>query len=645
MSMEHVIISELIADDRVRVEWGNQRMLIGRSDKVKEQKGYRTDQNMAYVLKKITKWQAKLVPISIIHIICKAATIFIMPFLIKIVIDQIQNQRNVKSFISTVMIYTISMLFIYLCNGYCESQEGWRNLYLKNKFLHLMMSKLLTMDYENLESPKVLNHYQKIREQIYNSGKGIQGMIYSLNQMSVSIIQVMFSGIILSGLSPLLTLIVLLFSFIQFIPVDIAKKRNYEEVWNVLPPTWRKVSVLNWISGNFEYAKEIRMYHMANWIHEKHKGINEEIQTRYMHSRNLWLCCNLLLKFFSMIQEIILYAWLVYCLFYRELSIGNFTLYVASVRTFSTAFNQMMWEFSSLRLQSLEVNDFREFIEYGEENTRNDGKLSVKEYFKDTDQYEITFDHVSFCYEGQSVYALKDLNLTLKPGKRLALVGLNGAGKTTMIKLLCRLYDPTEGRILLNGIDIKEFDKTEYFNLFSPVFQNVELYAFPIAENVSMKLPIKTDIATAEKALEDAGLNEKIKSLSKGVNTELLKVLYEDGVDFSGGERQKLALARALYKDAPIILLDEPTAALDAIAEYNLYKNFDELIGNKTAIYISHRLASTRFCHEVAMFEHGELVELGTHEELLMKEGPYSNLFNIQAQYYQDEEMEVIADV
>lgn len=612
---------------------------------MQEKKGYRTDQNIGYVLKKIKKWQGKLIPISMVHIICTAATVFIMPFLVKIVIDQIENQRNVQSFIFTVMIYTVSMLFIYLCSGYCESQEGWRNLYVKNKFLHLMMSKLLTMDYQNLETPTVLNHYYKVKEQIYNSDKGIQGMMKSMNQISVFIVQVIFSGIILSRLSPLLAVIVLLFSCIQFIPVDIAKNRNYAEVWNVLPPTWRKVSTLNWISGNFEYAKEIRMYHMANWIHKKHKGLIKDIYHRYLHSRYLWLRCNLLLQFFSLIQEIVLYAWLVYCLFYRGLSIGNFTLYVAAVRTFSTAFGKMMWELSSLRLQSLEVNDYRLFIENAEENTSNEGKLSVKEYFKDTDRYEITFDHVSFCYEGQSVYALKNLNLTLKPGRRLALVGLNGAGKTTMIKLLCRLYDPTEGRILLNGIDIREFEKTEYFSLFSPVFQNVEIYAFPISENVSMKLPSETDIAFTEKALKKAGLGEKINSLPQGVNTQLLKVLYEDGVDFSGGERQKLALARALYKDAPIILLDEPTAALDAIAEYNLYKNFDELIGDKTAIYISHRLASTRFCHEVAMFEHGELVELGTHEELLEKEGPYSKLFQVQAQYYQEEGEEVAADV
>lgn len=612
---------------------------------MKEKESYRTDQNIGFVLKGITRWQGKLILISVIHIISSAATIFIMPFLIKIVIDQIENQKGVQNFVYTVVIYTICMLFIYLCNGYSESQEEWRFIYVRSKFLHLMMSKLNVMDYHKFETQKVIDQYQKVRDHLYDSNKGIQGMMHSLSQISIYIVQVIFSGIIISNLNPLIALLVLVITFFQFIPIDKAKKKEKEEVWDVLTPFWRKIFVVNMITGDFEYAKDIRMYHMADWILRKHKGLNKEIHTKYILSRNIWVRCHIFLHSIGIIQEVVLYAWLVYCLFYRNLSIANFTLYVATVRTFSTAINKMMWEYANLRIQSQEVNDYREFIEDADRYTSNYGKLSVKEHFKDTVQYEFTFENVSFCYEDQSVYALKNVNLTLKASKRLALVGLNGAGKTTMIKLICRLYEPSQGRILLNGVDIKEFEKKEYYNLFSPVFQNVEIFAFPVAENVSMKIPSETDIITVETILEKAGLGKKIKSLSKGVNTQLLKVLYEDGVDLSGGEKQKLALARALYKDAPIVILDEPTAALDAIAEYNLYKNFDELIGDKTAIYISHRLSSTRFCHEVAMFDHGELVELGTHEELLSQEGAYSELFKVQAQYYYEEGKEVAVSV
>ena len=241
-----------------------------------------------------------------------------------------------------------------------------------------------------------------------------------------------------------------------------------------------------------------------------------------------------------------------------------------------------------------------------------------------------------FKYNGSNKYALKDINLTIAPGERLAVVGLNGAGKTTMIKLLCRLYAPTEGKILLNGIDIQRFDREEYFALFAPAFQNVEIFAFTMEENVSMKTEKESNSQRAEEFLRKAGLGDKLDSLERGVKTEMLTVIDKHGIDLSGGEKQKLAFARALYKDSPIVVLDEPTSALDPIAEYEMYHNFENLIGKKTAIFISHRLSSTRFCNHIAMFSNGTMIEYGKHDELLRKEGVYADMFRIQAQYYQE---------
>ena len=248
------------------------------------------------------------------------------------------------------------------------------------------------------------------------------------------------------------------------------------------------------------------------------------------------------------------------------------------------------------------------------------------------------FRDVSYRYEGTEQYALRHLNLTLEAGSKLAVVGLNGAGKTTFIKLLLRLYDATEGVILLNGIDIRKFRRAEYYQLFAPVFQNVEIFAFPMAENVSMKCPDNTNRTRSYACLAQAGMTSKLERLTKGIDTQLLKIFYDDGIDLSGGERQKLALARALYKDAPVIVLDEPTAALDPLAEYQLYRQFNELIGSRSVVYISHRLSSTRFCDHVAMFRDGEMIEYGTHDALLVSGGSYAELFHIQAQYYQEEE-------
>lgn len=223
------------------------------------------------------------------------------------------------------------------------------------------------------------------------------------------------------------------------------------------------------------------------------------------------------------------------------------------------------------------------------------------------------------------------------PGEKLAVVGLNGAGKTTMIKLLLRLYDPTEGAITLNGIDIRSFKREDYYKLFSPVFQDTEVFAFPISENISMDPAAITDNDKAYRCAIEAGLKERVDSLKKGILTELLKVVDDEGVDFSGGEKQKLSLARALYKGAPIVVLDEPTSALDALAEQKLYENFDKMTDSKSAVYISHRLASTRFCDHVAMFKDGSMIEYGTHDSLMEKAGEYAKMFNLQAQYYREE--------
>ena len=217
------------------------------------------------------------------------------------------------------------------------------------------------------------------------------------------------------------------------------------------------------------------------------------------------------------------------------------------------------------------------------------------------------------------------------------MVGLNGAGKSTFIKLLLRLYEPTEGTIYLNGVDIKTYQRESYYKVFAPVFQEVQLFAFPLSENISMETPQQTDPKKASQCLADAGFVEKLKELPQGVSTQVLKVIYDDGVDFSGGEKQKIGLARALYKNAPVVVLDEPTAALDALAEHQLYQDFDRLIGGKTAVYISHRLSSTQFCDRVAMFAEGKMVEYGTHQSLLALGGAYAAMFEVQAQYYVEE--------
>ena len=248
-------------------------------------------------------------------------------------------------------------------------------------------------------------------------------------------------------------------------------------------------------------------------------------------------------------------------------------------------------------------------------------------------QYEVEFKDVSFKYPGSDIWALRHVNMKFKVGKRLAIVGENGSGKTTFIKLLCRLYDPQEGQILLNGIDIRKYRYDDYMNIFSVVFQDFQLICQPLGNNVAGSM--EYDRERVEKALIDAGFGDRLASLEKGLDTFVYKNLTEDGVDVSGGEAQKIAIARALYKDAPFIILDEPTAALDPIAEAEIYSKFNDIAGDKTAIYISHRLSSCKFCDEIVVFHEGAVIQHGTHAELVADEtGKYYELWNAQAQYY-----------
>lgn len=260
------------------------------------------------------------------------------------------------------------------------------------------------------------------------------------------------------------------------------------------------------------------------------------------------------------------------------------------------------------------------------------GKLPVEK--RSDNEYQVEFKNVTFCYPGSNEPALKDFSMKLKIGEKLAVVGMNGSGKTTMIKLLCRLYDPDKGEILLNGVDIRKFKTDEYRQLFSVVFQDYTLFPFQLAQNVATDTEYNTELV--KKCLVDSGFGERINNGGMEMETYLYKDFDDTGIEISGGEAQKIAIARAMYKNSPFVLLDEPTAALDPLAEYEIYTNFDKIIGTKTAIYISHRLSSCQFCEKIAVFHKGSLVQYGSHKELLEdKNGKYYEMWNAQAQYYQ----------
>lgn len=309
--------------------------------------------------------------------------------------------------------------------------------------------------------------------------------------------------------------------------------------------------------------------------------------------------------------------------------LGTATQYIGSVTSFFGGFSELMKCIGVMRINSSFLDTVFELLDTP--NTMYQGSLTTEK--RSDIQYDVEFRDVSFKYPGSEAYALRHVNMKFKVGSRLAVVGMNGSGKTTFIKLLCRLYDPTEGEILLNGINIRKYRYDDYMKIFSVVFQDFQLLALPLGQNVAASQTY--DAARVLDCLNKAGFGEKLAKMPHGLDTYLYKSVDTEGVDISGGEAQKIAIARALYKDSPFIILDEPTAALDPIAEAEIYSKFDEIAGDKTAVYISHRLSSCKFCDEIAVFDSGSVIQQGTHSDLLADEsGKYFELWNAQAQYY-----------
>ncbi len=309
--------------------------------------------------------------------------------------------------------------------------------------------------------------------------------------------------------------------------------------------------------------------------------------------------------------------------------VGSVTQYVGAVTALSTSVSTLVERVGILKSNTTFMRTIYQFLDIP--NQMYQGSLTTEK--RSDRQYEVEFRDVSFKYPGSSVWALRHVNMKFKVGERMAVVGENGSGKTTFIKLLCRLYDPQEGQILLNGIDIRKYNYRDYMNLFSVVFQDFQLLAQPLGANVAGAQTY--DRAKVRQALEDAGFGDRLAKMPQGLDTMLYKEFATDGVDVSGGEAQKIAISRTLYKDAPFLILDEPTAALDPIAEAEIYSKFNEIAGDKTAVYISHRLSSCKFCDEIAVFDHGQIVQQGSHDRLLADEaGKYYALWMAQAQYY-----------
>ncbi len=584
--------------------------------------------NMRYVAKSMFRTEPKLRIIIAVLVISVTATRYLWTFISKFVIDAVTGRQSI-TYLTVLMLGLFALQLVFTLAETWAQYDNWYR-YISVRFVEIINKnrKFMTQRYQNLEDKDVMDCYQKAGNATNNNNNGVEGMMHVMENFATNLAVVIVGLVIMGTLSvPIVTGMALIAVF-NFVVKNHTNKVCKKRIWDPLATWWRKDGYMSYTFTDFSAAKDIRMYGLKDYLIGKYRELSKERLAAQKENELRWWVCGLIGNALWLIAESGLYAWLIYSVINKDLSIGNFTLYLGSAATFFNNVLAILDRVNDLLARSREVDDFRSFMDI--DSDIEEGGKSVPK----SDKYEFTFEDVWFKYPGAENFALKNLTLTVKAGEKLAVVGLNGAGKTTFIKLLLRLYEPTQGRILLNDTDISEYNRQEYYRLFSPVFQEVCLFAFPLYLNVSMSTVADTDKEKAIRCLEDAGMAEKLRELKNGADTEVLKVVEDDGVDFSGGEKQKIALARALYKNAPVIVLDEPTAALDAMAEARLYKEFDRLVSGRTAIYISHRLSSTQFCTNVAMFKDAEMVEYGTHESLLKAGGAYSEMFNVQAQYY-----------
>lgn len=553
------------------------------------------------------------------------------------VIDSLIAQAPVLTVVLYVAL-TVGVVFvIHLLNTYISSEKNvactvmWRNEDWSYS------EKAMQMAYESMEDPEVTRLRYRIRRES-QTGQNLFYLYQHIEQFMEQITKIMASIALTASFFTLSSVPVgFKLAIVAGVILTLMIQIYATQKTNDLNRNFHASSVdMNILSEHFNSyiehygaGKDIRLYHMGDFLGDSYLALDKDYWERSLKNSYKKAAWTLPVTILNTVLKFSIYVVLIYAALQGDITIGSIAKYVACIMLLAEALMQIV---RTIQV-ALDNNQYlsRYFSYFDIPNHMYQGSLTVEK--RDDNDYDVEFRNVSFKYPHAEAYALKNVDFKFKIGEKLAIVGMNGSGKTTFIKLLCRLYDPTEGEILLNGVNIQKYDYDEYMSVFSVVFQDFSLFSFTLGEVVASSKMF--DENRVRECLKKANFGDKLEKMPEGVRTYLYKGYDSSGIEISGGEAQKIALARALYKNAPFIILDEPTAALDPISEYEIYSNFNRISGDKTAIYISHRLASCRFCNKIAVFDHGQMIQCGSHNELVANEnGKYYELWHAQAQYY-----------
>lgn len=596
---------------------------------------YGMGSNFLYALGEMWKWNRAFFFCCVLGFLPAMAASILGVYMPSRVVADLEAGKALGILLLNLVLLSLGVWICSCADGmiqeYKEAMVWGYKGHLQRKYIH----KVMDIDYDRLENQDRQKVLGNVADTVVK-GKNLYGFnffSYVLEDLGL----VMVYGVLLCFANPLLTAAVLVTVFVDLKLLGYARKKH-GQYYEKLSLQSRRMNYINTQSQNAAAGKDIRVYKLLDWFLKKY---DESLQAmNRTHGRIMrWYTGRLLVgAVLAFLRNMFVYGYLLWQLVRGQIGAADFVFYVGLVNGLADSFEMTMRQVMSLNSTSLMINYVRELLDWTDDWKRGEGigEAALEELLQKPVKLELR--DLSFTYPDSEKPTLSHINLTIKPGEKLALLGLNGAGKTTLVKLICGFYHPTQGQILINDIPQESFSREEYERIMSVLFQDCTFLPVTLDENLTSRKPEDIDRALLEQTLEFSDFRERYDRLPAGGRTKLIKEVNEGAVDFSGGEKQKILFARAMYKQAPLLILDEPTAALDPIAENRLYMNYGSATRGATSIYISHRLSSTRFCDRIVLLENGSFVEEGTHEELMRGNTRYAELFHMQSRYYQEEQ-------
>ena len=601
---------------------------------------YNLWQNTGFMLRTSRKYAKSVFPLCIVLALLSAGKSVAELLIAPAILNKIELSASLGSVVFTIAAFALVLMLLSGLRSYVDTNALFGRIAVRSQGIYLSISrKYAETSYPNLLNTDFLALGEKASAACAGNSESSEAIWTTLTDLMTSCIGFIVYLALLTNLNLWLAALVAATTAVSYFASKRINEWGYLHRSEELELT-KRIEYANKIATSREFAKDIRMFGLRGWL-EDLWGSTMRLYSAFCAKRERkYIWANIIDIVLTFLRNGIAYAFLIGITVKNGLPASQFLLYFAALSGFAQWVVEILDKLSVMHKQSLDISTIREFLDWDEPFDLNGGERIA---FEPNKQYEIRLDDVSFRYPKADKDTLSHINLTVHPGEKLAIVGLNGAGKTTLVKLVCGFLDPTEGRILLNGEDIRKFNRNDYYALFSAVFQEFSVLDVTVKENVAQCVD-GIDETRVWQCIDKAGLTEKIKSLPKGIETHLGRRVFKDGVEFSGGQTQRLMLARALYKNAPILVLDEPTAALDPIAENDIYQKYNDMTHGRTSFFISHRLASTRFCDRIIFVDSGKIAEEGTHDELLKNGGGYAYMFEVQSKYYRSDNQDGTSD-